>query len=329
MSKIHEFQRYSSVENTVTNNTLRLFARIYQHQPQRAAQLLSDLIGEEIDIGVLFSQQSRGVSSVPDGSISQPSFKILIESKVDASPSQDQILRHAAGFEGEQTRILVLLTREPITRAELAAIRLELANKHSGVVFNNVTYEEICAKAADLFRDHEVEMVELVDDYQSYCETTNLFDHSRVTMRIVPCGNSAALNLRHAMYFQPVERGYRPHAFVGIYNNKSVRALLEIDSVFDVTLTGDQLERTCVAGRNTDEYDERLRAMIAEAQVECNYEIATEHRFFCARQATPTDYRKDSPGGIMGARFVNLRSVIGNFDDVGAAARLLAAKSWL
>ena len=29
MPKIHYFQRYSSVENTVTNNTLQLLARIY------------------------------------------------------------------------------------------------------------------------------------------------------------------------------------------------------------------------------------------------------------------------------------------------------------
>ena len=328
MSKIHEFQRYSSVENTVTNNTLRLFARIYQHQPQKAAQLLSDLIGEEISIGVVFSQQSRGASSVPDGSISQPSFEILIESKVDASPSKDQILRHAAGFAGKETKILLLLTREPITRAELLAIRLELADRYGGVVFNNVTYEEICDKAADLFLDHEVEMVELVEDFEAYCETTNLFDHSRVTMRVVPCGNSAALNLRHAMYFHPVERGYRPHAFIGIYNDKAVRALLEIDSVFDVTLLGGRLERQCVAGRDTDEYDERLKAMIAEARIECNYEIATNHRFFCARQATPTDYRKNSPGGIMGARFVNLRSVIGDFENVAVAAARLEGKTW-
>lgn len=81
MSKIHYFQRYSSVENTVTNNTLQLFARIYNYSTSQAALLLNELIGEPIEIGIEIKQQERGKKSVPDGKISQRSFKIVVESR--------------------------------------------------------------------------------------------------------------------------------------------------------------------------------------------------------------------------------------------------------
>ena len=59
MAKIHYFQRYSSVENTVTNNTLLLFARIYNYSPVQASKLLTDLADEPIEIGMEIRQQVR------------------------------------------------------------------------------------------------------------------------------------------------------------------------------------------------------------------------------------------------------------------------------
>jgi len=114
MSKIHYFQRYSTEENTVTNNTLQLLARIYNYSPAQASKLLSELLGEQIEIGIEIDQQEKGRNSVPDGKIIQRSFKILIESKVDSKVNADQLLRHAQNFAEEAQRFLLLLTKEPI-----------------------------------------------------------------------------------------------------------------------------------------------------------------------------------------------------------------------
>ena len=81
MSKIHYFQRYSSPENVVTNNTLHLLERIYSYSPEKASQLLTELTGEPIEIGVEITQQNRDQQAIPDGQIRQRSFKILIETK--------------------------------------------------------------------------------------------------------------------------------------------------------------------------------------------------------------------------------------------------------
>src|SRR6266508_6687463 len=118
MPKIHYFQRYSSVENTVTNNTLQLLARVYAYSTTQASQLLTELTGEPIEIGIEINQQERGQGSVPDGAIIQRSFKILIESKIDSPIDIDQLLRHTDSFSGEDQKVLLLLTREPIGTAE-------------------------------------------------------------------------------------------------------------------------------------------------------------------------------------------------------------------
>ncbi|MEQ1837827.1 MAG: hypothetical protein ABL858_05755 [Candidatus Nitrotoga sp.] len=110
MPKIHYFQRYSSVENTVTNNTLQLFARIYNYSTVQASKLLSEITREPIEIGIEINQQGRAKESVPDGAILQRSFKVLIEAKVDAGVDRDQLLRHAASFSNESQKILLLLT---------------------------------------------------------------------------------------------------------------------------------------------------------------------------------------------------------------------------
>ena len=105
MSKIHYSKRYSTPENTITNNTLQLLARICQNSATRASKFLTDITGvtevtgEPVEIGIEISQQEKAKKSVPDGTIIQRSFRILIESKIDSEFDEKQLLRHAEGFE--------------------------------------------------------------------------------------------------------------------------------------------------------------------------------------------------------------------------------------
>jgi hypothetical protein len=326
MSKIHYFQRYSSVENTVTNNTLQLFARIYDYSPAQASKLLSAITDEPIEIGLEIHQQERGKESVPDGVIIQRSLKVLIEAKVDAGVNIDQLLKHAEYFSDESQKILLLLTRKALGNEE-EGIRHKIANKHLGVVFKNVTFEEICKAIKGLFKDYEYEMSALVDNYIEYCNDANLFDQSRFLLRIVPCGESIEINKKYGIYFQPSDRGYTNHSFVGIYANKRVQFIWEIDSVFDVKIDDKKVKKSLIQGRDTDEYDEKIVDIIKDAKALCGYQIETGHRFFCG-VPVDTDYRKTSPGGIQGVRFINLREVIGEFSDVTDVAAKLCGKGW-
>lgn len=326
MSKIHYFQRYSSIENTVTNNTLQLLARIYDYSAVAASSFLTDITGEPIDIGIEIAQQERVGNAVPDGAIIQRSFKILIEAKVDASVDSDQLFRHADTFGGESQKLLLLLTKQPIGRSE-QEIATRIRANYPDVIFKNITYETICNAVTGLFKAHEVTMMALIEDYIEYCNDANLFDQSRFLLRIVPCGQSVEINKKHGIYFHPSDRGYTQHAFVGIYANKTVQAILEVENVFDVEVTNGRLEKTLIQGEATDKYDTRLQEIIKDAKELCGYEIASGHRFFCGA-VIDTDFRKSSFGGIQGARFINLRGLLGSFTDTNDIALRLRKLEW-
>ncbi len=326
MSKIHYFQRYSSIENTVTNNTLQLLARIYDYSASAASRFLTDVTGQPIDIGIEIVQQERVGNAVPDGAIIQRSFKILIEAKVDSLPNSEQLLRHAATFGGESQKILLLLTKQPLGLAE-KDIATSIHAIHPDIVFKNVTYESICNATTSLFKEHEVTMTALVQDYIEYCNDASLFDQSKYLLRIVPCGQSVDINKKYGIYFHPSDRGYTPHAYVGIYANRSVQAILEVESVFDIDLTNGHLEKMLVDGRNTDKFDTHLHKIVQDAKDVCGYEIATGHRFFCGA-VIDTDFRQSSSGGIQGARFVNLRELLGSLAGLNDIAQRLRGIQW-
>ena len=328
MPKIHYFQRYSSVENTVTNNTLQLLARVYNYSTTYASRLLTDITGQPIEIGIEINQQQRAKESVPDGAVIQRSFKVLIESKVESGVDEDQLIKHAANFSTESLKILLLLTKQKLSEEEQHAIAKSIASKYPGVVFTNVTYEEICHSIETLFKDFEVEMQSLMNDYVEYCNDANLFDQSKYLMRIVPCGVSLDLNKQYGIYFYPSDRGYTKHSYIGIYAQKAVQCIWKIDSVFDISWDGKSLTKTLAEGKDTKDFDEKIIGIIKEAKIVCGYDIEDDHRFFCGKDVYPTKYIKKSPGGIQGARFVNLKEEIGEFVNAGDVARKLDGKQW-
>lgn len=326
MSRIHYFQRYSSIENTVTNNTLLLFGRIYEHSTSAASRLLSELVGEAVYIGLEIAQQNRAGPSVPDGMLIQRSFKIAIEAKVDAYIDFDQLSRHAEGFGNEALRVLLLLTKMDLANDERKLLA-QLQNRFPGIVIKHITFKDICSTIKELFKPYEQSIIELADDYVAYCNDSGLFDQSSELMRIVPCGESVGINRKYGIYFQPSDRGYTQHAFVGIYNQKSVAAIIEIMSVFDIDLDGDVLQKTLIQGKDSNAYDSAIIGLIRDAKTECDYDIDSAHRFFCGNMVV-TDYKKVSSGGIQGARFVNLLDVIGPHAGVEDVASKLSNRTW-
>ncbi|MDE0157988.1 MAG: hypothetical protein OXI88_18025 [Gammaproteobacteria bacterium] len=327
MPKIHYFQRYSSKENAITNNTLQLLGRIYSYSPLKASQFLTDLTGESIEIGIEINQQERGDGAVPDGQVIQRSFKVLIEAKVDTSPDIEQLIRHSETFsKKDEHNILLLLTKEPLEDHKKSEIKSRIPE----IKFNSITYKDICEVSKTLFEKHEEEMHALVDDYEEYCNDTGLFDQSKQLMRIVPCGYTLEINKKYGIYFNPSDRGYTKHRFVGIYKDKTVSAIWKIDSIFDVAYKGDNLKKTLIEGRNTDDYDDNLIAIIMSVEEELGWDITEGTRFFCGKPVE-TNYKKSSSGGIQGARFMNLQKVVGNDCDkldIAEIAEALKSKQW-
>src|SRR5699024_12379256 len=102
MPKIHYFQRYSSKENTVTNNTLLLFSRLYHHDSRVFKEFLNQLHNDKQNMAIIstieFVQQTSANNSVQDGAITHESFTIVIEIKIYGHENIEMIILHNIRF---------------------------------------------------------------------------------------------------------------------------------------------------------------------------------------------------------------------------------------
>lgn len=87
--RIHYFQRYHQKENVATANTMLLLSRLYQYSPDKFYEMLGSLMElDEFEPSPVFAIQEKDELSVPDATISQEGFKIVVETKLgESTPS--------------------------------------------------------------------------------------------------------------------------------------------------------------------------------------------------------------------------------------------------
>src|SRR5262249_38635121 len=70
---------------------------------------------------------------------------------------------------------------------------------------------------------------------------------------------------------------------------------------------------------------EKERILVASREaIALGWDITTEHKFYLCDSMAETDFRKDSFGGIMGHRYLDLQEVLGH--KIPADLRNLAAE---
>lgn len=308
MSDIHFFQRYSQRENVVTNNTLRLFTQIYRDSPSRLQNLLEGLVdGTSVDVGVNMQQQTSTSKSVPDGALTQPSFKVVIETKLGDSFSADQLERHLSAFEDEEQRILLLLSsREPhaasLSEVEDAFEELDEAISFAAVQFSDVI--DLLIGEEGLISEYEKELRALVEDYQNFCSEEGLLPDDDL-MRAVPCGTSHDDNFQYDLYYHPSSRGYRRHQYVGIYFDKSIQGIGKLEKTVEVDVVDGELEGEDVDGLSEEEKERILGAV--QAAPKHGYSIEQGYEFLLVDKFYPTNFEKKSKHGMQGAQYFSLR----------------------
>lgn len=326
MSKIHYFQRYSQPENAATNNTLQLISKICEYSSYKASELFSDIFSEALYVGLQIEQQKKFSDSIPDAYIMQQGFKIVVEAKIDTAVSDSQIYNHAKCLSGDAGKFILLITKIKTSREQEQRIRDKLASNN--ISFASITYKDLCEKVKKLFNDYEEEILHIVEDYELYCSEVNLIDQSEHMMRIVPCGDSYILNQKYAIYYTPKDRGYSKHTYLGIYKEKSVNTFFKIDSIIQMNFEDEAFTKVTLEGRDTDDYNSRIKDIIVEAKKVCGHNIGNGHIFFCGIQTHATNYRKISPGGIMGARMHNMKERIGEFTTCEDLAEKMKNVTW-
>lgn len=329
MSRITYFPRYSNQENAVTNTTLHLFSQINQHSTEKFQMLLGALIGDvDIPLGINFEQQIRATSSVPDAVIQQLPVHVVLETKVTAGVDTRQLMRHCETFTpGITGNFLILLTKSDTSELDLGSVREKAAEYNAR--FCAVTFEKLCDALKTVADPHEVHLRHVVDDFLRYADDLRLLPDRRVWLSIVPCGDTIELNARWGMYYKPASRGYEPTHFLGIYNQKAVRFIGRIVSVYDYLVSRDGSEEfRWVRGDQRREFIPQIQGMIRETQQVVGWRIGDGMRFFCSERLLPTEFRKTSPGGIQGGRYWDISAHVSPGQSDLELAERLRSLAW-
>src|SRR5437870_2672199 len=124
MENLFYFQRYSTKENWVTNNTLLLLKRLQQFSPAKFQVALSNIFDQSqvsFEVGVKFHQQVKVRDSVLDGRLTQQGFMIAVETKLYDNFREGQLKEHLQVFQSYTGIGILLALSKNKTKPELDA----------------------------------------------------------------------------------------------------------------------------------------------------------------------------------------------------------------
>ena len=114
------FARFAQRENQTTNYCLLVLKMLYEENPKLLGEALGNLLGADVGnkVGVVFQQQERKGSSVPDGLIIQAPISIYIETKSFDWFYDSQLANHLDALDKETPRNQSTTCLEQIRRIE-------------------------------------------------------------------------------------------------------------------------------------------------------------------------------------------------------------------
>ena len=335
--KIHYFQRYHEKENVATANTMLLLSRLYSYSSDKFFQFLkSEYFSDSFNPEIIFTLQEKSVDSIPDAVITQESFKIVVETKMSDWFYEDQLLRHLKTFGEEKFKVMLTLAPELMNETKKAAFEAKLKEyneeqKHP-VIHINTTFEALANAVANVLDDRDYEMQDVLADYLNYCYNDGLIPVSDAWkyMRMQLAGTTFDFNIKSNVYYDNVERGFRAHDTLGLYTNKSVRAIGKVVA----RVTAVETEAGVKYNAEFEKLTEERKAVIAAAMTDGDshgYDLRTvEHRYFFVEKFYETDFKKIIPRAPMGSRVFDLTQLLEteNLLETKDLAEELKTRTW-
>lgn len=338
--QIHYFQRYHGKENVVTNNTMLMLSRLYNYSPDKFYSMLNDLVfGTEETPEVIFSLQETGKSSVPDAIISQKSFKIVVETKLQNQFSLEQLKNHLQSFGKEDLKVLLTLDPYPMKQeikdkfaSSLAEYnRKEKHNLGTAIKHCNLTFEALVAAMEDVIDERDMEMISVLNDFHRYCFEESLILDEYKWMRAIVAGTTIQDNLDLNLYYDKASRGFTGHGYIGLYNQKTIKAIGKLTKTVTAVAKGGEIEFVVETGPSLSP-DEKKRIEEAIKRSESyGYDLKNEpHRYFLVDKFFPMSFKKTSPYPIQKSKYFNLAEMLGydKMPDTAVIASALDGKCW-
>ena len=141
-------------------------------------------------------------------------------------------------------------------------------------------------------------------------------------------GTTFNFNVSENLYYDNIERGFSAHDYLGLYKEKSVRAVGKIIAIITAVTTEDGIEYKAELGKLTDERKQQICKAIEDGK---NYGyVMTGERYFFVDKFFETDFKKITPRAPMGTRVFDLTQVLETeqLPETEGIAELLKTKTW-
>lgn len=333
--KIHFFQRYHSKENVDTANAMLLLSRLYSYSPNKFYSFLGSILPENANIELAFKMQEKiKDGTIPDATITQPSFKVVVETKLHGQFGIKQLTGHLSSFKSEDYKVLITLDPKTINSKLKATLDKEIISYNSqfnsNVVHHHLTFEELSNRIYEVIDERDYEMHDVLEDYREYCYTSELIPNDWKRMRVQLAGTTIETNKMLSLYYDNVDRGFSGHKYLGLYNKKSVRAIGEVIAVVTAIKVEDSLLVEVEKGSITDEMKQRIYDAIHDGK-NYGYNLQdTKHRYFFVDEFFDTNFEKETKGAPRGSRMFDLCDLldVDKLPDTKEIAKLLKTKTW-
>jgi hypothetical protein len=335
--KIHYFQRYHEKENVATANTMLLLSRLYSYSSDKFFRLLkSQCFSDSFNPEIVFTLQEKSINSIPDATITQEGFKIIVETKMHDWFYDDQLLRHLNSFGNEKYKVMITLAPElmAIDKKRNFEEKLKEYNQKTKypVIHINTTFENLANAVSDVLDDRDYDMQDVLEDYLNYCYTDGLIpiSDSWKYMRMQLSGGTFDFDISHNVYFDKAERGFRAHDILGLYKDKSVRAIGKITARITAVENEEGMNYKVEYGNLTDDRKRIIEEAIIDARSKGIDIGSIEHRYFFVDKFYETDFKKITPRAPMGTRIFDLTEIleIEKIPEVEELANILKEKTW-
>ncbi len=331
--KIHYFQRYHQGENVATANTMLLLSRLYHYSSDKFFRFLkSEIFSDDFDAEISFVLQEKNETSVPDATISQDSFKIIVETKLNDWFYSKQLMEHIKALKNYDKKVLVTLSSENMDRDKFLDVNKKIVDTDNSIIHINTTFEKLAKAIAEVLDDRDYDMQEVLDDYVDYCYHDKLIPNvdSWKFLRMQLTSKTFDFNLKSNVYYENAERGFRAHTYLGLYTAKSLRAIGKICAQIKAVEKDGEMTFTPIQGEVTQERIKTIEEAISDG-LNYGYNLRnTEHNYFFVEKFYETDFKKVTPRAPMGTRIFDLTEVLGTNDipQVDILAEELKKLTW-
>lgn len=336
--KVHYFQRYHAKENVATANTMLLLSRLYQYSSKKFFEFLKSEFFENSDFEpeIVFNLQERSIDSVPDATITQESFKVVVETKMSDWFYSEQLEKHLNSFDSEKFQVIITLAPELMSNDKKAEFEQNLTEYNSlnnkRILHLNTTFESIANAIQEVIGDRDDEMQEILDDYLQYCYHDKLISgvDSWKIMRVKLAGTTLKFNMSQDVYYDKAERGFRAHDYIGLYKNKCVCAIGKTCAQITAIEVDNQMRYEVEYGELTEERKQKIEDAIVNGE-KYGYDLRNyKHRYFFVEKFYETEFKKTTPRAPLGARVFDLTEVLNSktLPTTQDIAELLKTKTW-